>query len=146
MTRTMTHRGLSSAGRDVVAPLVLGAWDAFLAVAQTADLQRRTRLPGWRAQEVCVHLGVWDDYAALDGLVAAARAGGAGALPDVDAANARVVQAHRAAPRADVLAALERHRDAVRGYLSETPPALDDAPTPGPVGVLPLLTTIFAEA
>ena len=37
-----------------------------------------------------MHLGVWDDYAALDGLVAAARAGGTGPLPDVDAANARV--------------------------------------------------------
>src|SRR5919199_3352026 len=146
MTRTMTHRGLSGAGREVVAPLVLGAWDAFLAVAQSTDLQRRTRLPGWRAQEVCVHLGVWDDYAALDGLVAAASAGGTGPVPDVDAANARVTQAHRAAPRAEVLAALERHRDAVRTYLSDAPPALDAAPTPGPVGLLPMLTTILAEA
>jgi uncharacterized protein (TIGR03083 family) len=142
----MTRRGLSGAGREVVGPLVLGAWEGFLGVAQSADLQRRTRLPGWRAQEVCVHLGVWDDYAALDGLVAAARARGTGSLPDVDAANARVTRAHRAAPRADVLAALERHRDAVRGYLSDIPEALDDAPTPGPVGVLPLLTTILAEA
>jgi uncharacterized protein (TIGR03083 family) len=146
MTRTMTHRGLSGAGREVVAPVVLGAWDSFLSVAQGTDLQRRTRLPGWRAQEVCVHLGVWDDYAALDGLVAAARAGGTGPVPDVDAANAGVTQAHRAAPRAEVLAALERHRNAVRAYLSDAPPTLDDAPTPGPVGVLPLLTTILAEA
>jgi uncharacterized protein (TIGR03083 family) len=146
MTRTMTHRGLSGAGREVVGPLVLGAWDAFLVVAQESDLQRRTRLPGWRAHEVCVHLGVWDDYAALDGLVAAARAGGTGAVPDVDAANARVTQAHRAAPRGEVLAALERHRAAVRAYLETAPLPLDLAPTPGPVGVLPLLTTILAEA
>jgi uncharacterized protein (TIGR03083 family) len=146
MTGTMTHRGLTGAGRDAVGPLVLGAWDAFLVVARSADLQRRTRLPGWRAQEVCVHLGVWDDYAALDGLVAAARAGGPGGVPDVDAANARVTQAHRAAPRAEVLAALERHRDAVRSYLRTAPRSLDEAPTPGPVGVLPLLTTILAEA
>ncbi len=127
-------------------PLVLGAWDAFLGVAQSTDLQRRTRVPGWRAQEVCVHLGAWGDYAALEGLVAAARAGGTGPLPDVDAANARVTSAHRAAPRAEVLAALERHRDAVRAYLTDVSPTLDDAPTPGPVGVLPLLTTILAEA
>src|SRR5918911_2646473 len=129
MTRTMTHRGLSGAGRDLVGPLVLGAWDAFLVVAQGADLQRRTRLAGWRAQEVCVHLGVWDDYAALDGLIAAARAGGTGPLPDVDGANARVTQSHRAAPRAEVLAALERHRGAVRSYLRSAPPELDEAPT-----------------
>src|SRR3954469_22767165 len=146
MTRTMTQRGLSGAGRDVVGPLVLGAWDAFLRVARSTDLQRRTRLPGWRGQEVCVHLGVWDDYAALDGLVAAARGGGPGELPDVDAANARVAQAHRAAPRADVLAALERHRDAVRAYLGEAPAELDAAPTAGPLGPLPLLTTILGEA
>src|ERR671932_20453 len=123
MTRTMTHRGLSGAGREVVGPLVLGAWDAFLAVARAGQLDRRTRLPGWRGQEVCVHLGGWNDYAALDGLVAAARAGGTGPVPDVDAANARVTAAHRVAPRAEVLAALERHRDAVREYL-------DDAPLP----------------
>src|SRR5919202_78649 len=146
MTRTMTHRGLSGAGREQVGPLVLGAWEAFLVVAHGTDLQRRTRLAGWRAQEVCVHLGVWDDYAALDGLVAAARSGGAGPVPDVDAANARLTQAHRVAARAEVLAALERHRDAVRAYLETAPLALDEAPTPGPVGVLPLLTTILAEA
>jgi hypothetical protein len=64
----------------------------------------------------------------------------------VDAANARVTQAHRAAPRGDVLAALERHRDGVRGYLESAPAALDQALTPGPVGALPLLTTILAEA
>src|SRR3954452_2660435 len=126
MTRTMTQRGLSGAGRDVVGPLVLGAWDAFLRVARSTDLQRRTRLPGWRGQEVCVHLGVWDDYAALDGLVAAARGGGTSPVPDVDAANAAVTSAHRAAPRAEVLSALERHRDAVRSYLSDAPPTLDD--------------------
>jgi uncharacterized protein (TIGR03083 family) len=142
----MTDRGLLSAGRDAAAPLVLGAWDAFLTVAQAVDLDRRTRLPGWRAQEVCVHLGVWNDYAALDGLVASARTGGGGVPPDVDAANARVTAAHRAAPRADVLAALERHRDAVRAYLGGAPAELDAAPTAGPLGPLPLLTTILGEA
>jgi uncharacterized protein (TIGR03083 family) len=140
----VTSRGLASAGRDVVADLVLGAWDAFLGVAQTADLDAPTRLPGWRAQEICVHLGVWDDYHALDGLIASARAGG-GDTPDVDAANARVTQAHRSAPRAEVLAALRRHRDAVADYLRTAPPDLDLASTAGPVGVLPLLTTITAE-
>lgn len=145
MTPT-TSRGLTGAGRAVAGPLVLGAWDAFLAVATDADLDRRTRLPGWRAQEVCTHLGVWDDYDALAGLVASARAGGGGGAPDVDAANARVTQAHRSAPRTEVMAALERHRDGVRDYLETAPAVLDLAPTAGPVGVLPLLTTILGEA
>ncbi len=140
----VTRRGLASAGRDVVGGLVLGAWDAFLAVAQSVDLDRPSRLPGWRAQEICVHLGVWDDYHALEGLLASARVGG-GPTPDVDAANARVTSAHRNAPRTEVLAALRRHRDAVQGYLRTAPPGLDLAPTAAPVGVLPLLTTITAE-
>jgi uncharacterized protein (TIGR03083 family) len=141
----VTSRGLAGAGRDVVGGLVLGAWDAFLGAAKSADLDHPTRLPGWRAQEVCVHLGVWDDYHALDGLVASARDGGGGGVPDVDAANERVTRAHRNAPRADVLEALRRHRDAVRDYLEGAPAGLDLAPTAAPVGVLPLLTTIAAE-
>jgi uncharacterized protein (TIGR03083 family) len=141
---TVTRRGLVSAGRDIVGALVLSSWDAFLTVARSADLDRPSRLPGWRAQEICVHLGVWDDYDALDGLLASARAGGGG-IPDVDAANARVTGAHRNAPPADVLAALRRHRDGIENYLRSAPTDLDLAPTAAPVGVLPFLTTIAAE-
>jgi uncharacterized protein (TIGR03083 family) len=146
MTPTMTVGGLTAAGRDDVGAVVLGAWEAFLAAAQACDLGRPTRLPGWRAQEVCTHLGIWDDYDAFAGLVASARAGGGGPAPDVDAANERVTRAHRHASRGEVLDALRRHRDAVRAYLEEGPAELDAAPTAGPVGVLPLLTTILAEA
>jgi uncharacterized protein (TIGR03083 family) len=141
----VTSRGLSDAGRDVVGRMVLDAWDALLAAAQAADLDRPTRLPGWRGQEVCVHLGLWDDYSALDGLLASARADGGGGIPDVDAANDRVTRAHRGAPRAEVLHALRRHRDAVQTYLETAPPRLDTAPTAGPVGVLPLLSIIVGE-
>jgi uncharacterized protein (TIGR03083 family) len=125
--------------------MILGAWDAFLASAQSADLDHPTRLPGWRGQEVCVHLGVWDDYCALEGLIASARSGGDGGAPDVDAANDRVTRAHRSAPRGDVLHALRRHRDAVQSYLETAPRQLDAAPTAGPVGVLPLLSILLGE-
>ncbi len=146
VTTPTTASGMLDAGRDVVGPVLLGAWDAFLAAARACDLHRPTRLPGWRAQEVCTHLGVWDDYDAVAGLVASARAGGQGGTPDVDAANARVIAAHRHAPREEVLAALRRHRDGVRAYLADAPAGLDRAPTAGPVGALPLLTTLLAEA
>ena len=142
---SVTKRGLMDAGRDTVRAMVLGAWDAFLTVANAADLDRPTRLPGWRGQEVCVHLGVWDGYHALAGLVASARSGGGGGTPDVDAANAQVTRAHRSAPRARVLEALRRHRDEVQSYLETAPPELDTAPTAGPVGVLPLLSIILGE-
>src|SRR3712207_9050190 len=77
------HRGMADAGRDTVGPMVLGAWDAFLEQAADVDLERPTRLPGWRAHEVCVHLGLWDDHAALPDLIASARTGGVGAAPGV---------------------------------------------------------------
>ena len=43
------EQGLAGAGRDVVGPLVLGAWDVFLEQAAAVDLDRPTRLPGRRA-------------------------------------------------------------------------------------------------
>src|SRR3712207_8325523 len=141
-----TSQGMSDAGRDTVGPLVLGAWDAFLEQAGSVDLERPTRLPGWRAHEVCVHLGLWEDHAALPDLVASARAGGAGTPPDVDATNARVTAAHRNASREEVLAALRANRDATAGYLTEEPAELDTAPAVAVVGRLPLLSVVLGQA
>ncbi len=139
-------RGLAGAGRDVVGPLVLEAWDAFLGQAAAVDLDRPTRLPGWRAHEVCVHLGAWPDHAALADLVAGARAGGTGTPPDVDATNARVTAAHRHASREEVLAALRRNREATVRYLADEPAELDTAPTVSTVGRLPLLSVVLGQA
>ncbi len=139
-------RGLAGAGRDVVGPLVLEAWDAFLGQAAAVDLDRPTRLPGWRAHEVCVHLGAWPDHAALADLVASARAGGTGTPPDVDATNARVTAAHRDASRDDVLAALRRNRAATEHYLTGEPAELDTAPTVSTVGRLPMLSVVLGQA
>jgi uncharacterized protein (TIGR03083 family) len=137
---------MADAGRDEVGRMVLGAWDAFLDQAAEVDLQRETRLPGWRAQEVCVHLGVWRDHAALAGLVTNARSGGTGAAPDPDAVNARITAAHRDAPRADVLAALGAARAATERYLAEEPAWLDTAPTVSTVGRLPMLSVVLGQA
>src|SRR5918998_1822485 len=92
-------QGLADAGRDTVGPMVLEAWDAFLEQAADVDLDRQSRLPGWRAHEICVHLGCWDDHTAMADLVASARTGATGAQPDPDAVNARVTAAHAAASR-----------------------------------------------
>jgi uncharacterized protein (TIGR03083 family) len=137
---------MADAGRDVVGPMVLGAWDAFLDQAAGVDLTRDTRLPGWRAQEVCVHLGVWPDSAALAGLVAGARSGGRGEPPDPDRANARVVAAHRGALPGEVLAALRAARDATARYLEDEPGWLDTAPTVSTVGRLPMLSVVLGQA
>ena len=137
---------MADAGRDEVAERVLRAWDAFLEQVATVDLQRSSRLPGWRAHEIAVHLGCWDDHTALADLIASARTEGAGALPDVDAVNARVVAAHRDASRDEVLAALRRNRDATARYLTEEPVELDTAPTVSVVGRLPLLSVVLGQA
>jgi uncharacterized protein (TIGR03083 family) len=141
-----THQGMADAGRAEVGAMVLGAWDAFLEQAEAVDLGRRSRLPGWRAQEICVHLGCWPDHDALADLVASARAGGTGTPPDVDAVNARVTAAHRNASREEVLAALRRNRDATARYLAEEPAELDAAPTVSVVGRIPLLSVVLGQA
>jgi uncharacterized protein (TIGR03083 family) len=138
--------GIATAGRETVAPMVLGAWDSFLDAAEQADLQAPTRLDGWRGQEVCVHLGNWDDHRALDGLIASARSGGTGTAPDPDAANEAVTRSHRDASRDDVLAALRRNRDAVADYLTNGDRELDVAPTMSTVGRLPLLSVVLGQA
>jgi uncharacterized protein (TIGR03083 family) len=137
---------MADAGRDEVAPRVLSAWDTFIGQAETVDLTRPSRLKGWRAQEVCVHLGCWDDHTAMADLIASARAGGAGTPPDVDAVNARVIAAHRDASRDQVLAALRRNREATARYLAEEPVELDTAPTVSVVGPIPLLSVILGQA
>src|SRR5215218_9603574 len=119
------NQGMADAGRTAVAVMVLPAWDAFLAQVEGADLDRRTRLPGWRVQEVAVHLGLWPENTAMADLIASARTGATGPQPDVDAVNARVTAAHRNASREEVLAALRRNRAATERYLTEEPEGLD---------------------
>jgi uncharacterized protein (TIGR03083 family) len=143
---SMRTHGMTDAGREAIAGMVLPAWDAFLAQAEEVDLSRRSRLPGWRAQEICVHLGLWPENTAMADLIASARDGGTGVQPDVDAVNERVTAAHRDAPREEVLAALRRNREATERYLTEEPEGLDTAPTVSVVGRLPLLSVVLGQA
>jgi hypothetical protein len=144
--RGTASQGLADAGRDAVGPMVLEAWDAFLGSAAELDLDRPSRLRGWRAHEICVHLGCWDDHAALADLIASARSGATGTAPDPDAVNARVTAAHRTATRDQVLSALRRNRDATERYLGEEPADLDTAPAVSVVGRLPLLSVVLGQA
>src|SRR5215203_4425469 len=137
---------MADAGRDEVSEMVLGAWDAFLAQAEAVDLDAPSRLRGWRAHEICVHLGCWDDHTAVADLIASARAGGTGTPPDVDAVNARVTTAHRDASRDEVLAALRRNREATARYLADEPVELDTALTVSVVGRIPLLSVVLGQA
>jgi uncharacterized protein (TIGR03083 family) len=137
---------MADAGRERVARMVLGAWDAFIEQAESVDLDRPSRLPGWRAHEICVHLGCWDENRAMADLIASARSGGTGTPPDVDAVNATVTAAHRNASRDQVLAGLHRNREVTARYLSDEPVELDTAPTVSVVGRLPLLSVVLGQA
>lgn len=142
----MTTHGLADTGRAEIGPRVLSAWDAFLAAAAAADLDRVSGLSGWRGQEICVHLGLWGEHWAVHGLIASARAGGTGVAPTVEAENSAVLGTHRHAARAEVLAALRRHRDAVALYFANSDQTLDLAPAVSPLGRLPLLSLLLGQA
>jgi uncharacterized protein (TIGR03083 family) len=136
---------MADAGREEVARRVLTAWDAFIAQVEEVDLDRPTRLPGWRVHEVAVHLGCWPDHTALADLVAAARSGATREPPDADAVNARVTAAHRDACRNEVLDALRANRQATADYLACEPAGLDHALTVSTVGRLPMLSVVLGQ-
>lgn len=137
--------GLAASDPDGVRSRVLACWDAFVGTAVGLDLRRPSRIPGWSAHDVCVHLGRWDDAEPLGRLLASARAGGTGQSPDVDADNAEVLAAHRDASREEVLAALRHSREGVAAFF-DSPDAnrLALAPVMTVLGTLPLLSIVHA--
>jgi hypothetical protein len=137
-------QGMTDAGREVVAPMVLGAWDAFLALAEASDLQAASRLPGWRAHEVCVHLGTWPEHDALAAVVADARAGRTQRPATADEVNDVLTRAHREASAGEVLAALHRARANAASYFDSADLDLDALPTASVLGPLPVLGVLLA--
>lgn len=142
-----SHRGIAASSAAELGPPVLRAWDDFLALAAQVDLEAPTRLPGWRAREVLVHLGTWEDNHPLAHLVGTARAGTAASDPSsgADDANARVTRAHVSAGRAEVLGALQRARAGVAAYFSDgTHDELGLRPSASVLGPLPLGAVVHA--
>lgn len=137
--------GLAQTDPAELGDAVVGAWDDFLAVADSADLSRPSRLPGWTGRDACVHLGSWDDHRVMVGLVEAARGGGGTAPADVDADNERLLAAHRDATDDDVRAALRRSRDVIEEWFDgPEPEELASARVRSSVGELPLLSLVHA--
>lgn len=145
--------GLASWEPADLAALVLPAWDEFIDIAGGVDLDAPTRLTGWTARHVCVHLGSWPGSRTLDRIRAEAerddldledpRAG----TFDQESHNEAVLAARSAAPRADVLAALTEGRDEVASYLSsDQPAALGRRRVRSVLGPLPLSTLVAASA
>src|ERR1700712_3675489 len=104
-------QGLIELGREDIRKRVLAGWDAFLEVAEGADFEQKSRLPGWRGAEIAIHLGSWPDHNAVAGLIDSARSGAAEKPVDVDEVNAEVTEKHRDASREEIFEALRRNRD-----------------------------------
>jgi len=147
--------GLASWEPGDLAGLVQPAWDDFLGLAAELDLDGPTRLTGWTARDILVHLGSWPgsrsflqmreeaerDDAAVDW--AEHRA----STFDQDAHNEAVLAARGRAPRADVLAALREARAEVAAFLgSDEATALGGRPVRSVLGPLPLSTLVGAGA
>jgi hypothetical protein len=142
--------GAIAYGRATIRERVVRAWDDFLHVAEAVDLTAKSRLPGWRAHEICVHLGAWPEHQPVNGVLAAAREVLLGNVPDAppdpDDVNSSVIDTHRSASREDVLAALRWAREQAAEYLAgDEPHELDSVPVVSTVGPLPTLTILHAQ-
>lgn len=140
------ERGLASHQPGEVAALLDPAWECIEGTAERIDLDAGTRLAGWTARQVLVHLGSWDEDD-LGQRVAEARGGVVEPAEDTDARNARLVSTHHDASRDEVLAALRRARRATSDYLlGDEVEATGTAPVASPVGELPLTGLLVARA
>ncbi len=162
------ERGLASGGPERLTPLVLDAWDSFLTLAETLELDAPSRCPGWTARELLAHLGSWPQHRLLadalaDAQVAAladaraealgdARAEALGDRPswstrsiDQQERNARIVAQHGREPRDVIMDALRAARTETATTLAaESTAELGTTPVPTMLGALPLLGLVAA--
>lgn len=151
------ERGLASWEAADLADLVLPAWEEFIALARNVDLDAPTRLRGWTARSVFVHLGSWTGSRSLERMRAEASRNAAGDDPDFadhrawvfdqQSHNDAVIEARGRAPRPAVVEALTEARDAVERYLrSRDMTRLGRRPVRSVLGPLPLTTLVVAGA
>lgn len=146
--------GLASWPAGDLAALVLPAWDEFLDLAAGTDLDAPSRVRGWSARDVCVHLGSWPGSRSLERLRTEAAAGDEPPHTDLHTAtfdqqshNEALLDAWGAAPRERVLDALREGREEVAGYLaSDEHATLGRRPVRSVLGALPLSTLVGAGA
>jgi uncharacterized protein (TIGR03083 family) len=147
------ERGLASWDPGDLAELLLPAWDDFIDLAGEVDLDAASRVTGWSARAVCVHLGSWPGARTLQRMHDEALAGTVDLADersgdyDQQSHNEAVLDAWGAAPRAEVLAALTAAREEAAAYLSSDEPAeLGRREVRSVLGPLPLSTLVAAAA
>ena len=139
------ERGLASHDVALLAEGYLGAWDAFIDLTAEVDLDAPSRLEGWTGRDVLAHLGTWEDQPTMERLLAEARGTAYAERIDRDARNASVVARHRDATRGELVAALQRARQAVAAFLdSAEATVLGTRRVDSVLGPLPLLAVVGA--
>lgn len=147
MTPATGERGLASHEPAHVADLLDPAWAAIGRIAERVDLLAPTRLPGWNARDVLVHLGSWEDGDRVAARVAEARSEVVELAEDAEARNARLVATHHDATRAQILAALDRaRRDTARYLLGPDARQIGSSLVSSVIGELPLTLAFAARA
>lgn len=137
--------GLASAEPDELRELFAGAWDAMIDLAGRVPLEQASRLPGWTARDVLVHVGSWDEHPTFASLLDDARHGRVHELDDADARNAMVVAAHHDADRADIQQALRTARDRGLDFLGSAElTTIGQDWTDSTVGRLPVTGVLMA--
>lgn len=141
------ERGLASTEPAEVAALLAGAWEAVLEVAGRVDLEAPTRLPGWNARDLLVHLGSWDPSTPLQERADDARTGRVRSEDDVDARNAMLVAAHHDASLEEITGALAVARDRALSFLGSPDAEVVGRRWVGSmVGQLPMTGVLAAQA
>ena len=145
--------GLASWEPADLAALVLPAWDDFIDLAGSVDLDAPSRVPGWTARAVCVHLGSWPGSRSLQQMVAEAErddidlADPRSGTFDQESHNEAVLEARSRAPRAELIQALVASRDEAAAYLAaDTARVLGRRRIRSVLGPLPLSTLVGAAA
>lgn len=151
------ERGLASWEPADLAGLVLPAWDDFIDIVAGLDLDAASRVRGWTARDICVHLGSWPGSRSLHRMREEAEHGDVSREDsgrpfdsgtfDQESHNEAVLEAWSAAPRRDVLAALEAARAETSEFLASPEAAtLGTRAVRSVLGPLPLSTLVGAAA
>ena len=156
LTPSPGEAGLASWGAGDLGALVLPAWDDFISLAGEVDLDGPSRVEGWTARDICVHLGSWPGTRSLerlrleaerDDLAADGRTHDPHATFDQAAHNDAVREAWGRAPRADVVAALKESRGEVATFLdSGDAEELGQRRVRSVLGPMPMSTLLGAGA
>ena len=141
-----SEQGMASGDLEALCNNILTAWDLFVEVIASADLDRPSRKSGWTGREIVAKMGAWECGIQLSDLEADARLGRAG-FYDGDEIDERVRKnATQHQPSAVVAAVVAARSETAQWLSSANQEEFGLTCTSSPLGPLPLLTVLHARA